>query len=77
MSNVRFTVFFLFGIAVLTCALVFLSDHSRRVATEATRNTLCTFAPEQVDAVEVRRPGGTNVVSLLRDDRGAWHLTAP
>ena len=77
MSNVRFTVFFLFGIAVLTCALVFLSDHSRRVATEATRNTLCTFAPEQVDAVEVRRPDGTNVVSLLRDDRGAWHLSAP
>ena len=77
MSNFRFTVFFLFGIAVLSGALVFLSDHARRVATEATRNTLCTFAPEQVDALEVWRPGGTNVVGLLRDDRGAWHLSSP
>lgn len=76
MSNRRFILFFLFGIVLLSGALYFLSWRSRAVASEATRNTLCTFELAQVDGLDVIR-GGTNLVSLARDDDGAWRLVAP
>lgn len=77
MNNLRFTVFFLLGIVILSAALVVLSERDRLVATEVTRNTLCTYAPDAVDALEVFRRGDTNGVSLVRGARGEWQLKAP
>ncbi|MGN0846848.1 MAG: DUF4340 domain-containing protein [Kiritimatiellia bacterium] len=76
MSNRRFIVFFLTGIVLLAALLAFLSWRSRAVASEVTRNTLCTFAPEAVDEIEIARHG-TNVVRLVRGDFGAWSIAAP
>ncbi len=76
MSNRRFIVFFLTGIAFLSALLVFLSWRARAVARAATRNTLCTLAPEAIDGVEIAR-GGTNVVKLVRGEAGAWEIAAP
>lgn len=76
MSNRRFIVFFLVGIAFLSAVLAFLSWRARAVASEATRNTLCTFPPEAVEGVEVVR-GGTNVTRLVRNEMGAWSLVEP
>lgn len=76
MSNRRFIVFFLVGIAFLSAVLAFLSWRARAVASEATRNTLCTFAPETVEGVEIVRDG-TNVTRLVRNDAGAWSLVEP
>ena len=76
MSNRRFIVFFLTGIAFLSIALAIQSWRTRVVASEATRNTLCTFAPEAVEGIEISR-NGTNVVKLVRDDAGAWSIVSP
>lgn len=76
MSNRRFIVFFLLGIALLSGALVFLSWRARVVATVATQNTLCTLPAESVVSVELVY-GGTNAVTLARVDGGGWRLTAP
>ena len=76
MSNRRFIVFFLVGIAFLSAVLAFLSWRARAVASEATRNTLCTFPPEAVEGVEVVRDG-TNVTRLVRNEMGAWSLVEP
>lgn len=77
MNNLRFTVFFLLGIVLLSAALVVQSERDRLVATEVTRNTLCTYAPDAVDALEVFRRGDTNGVALVRDARGEWLLKTP
>ncbi len=76
MSNRRFILLFLLGIAFLAWALWALSWRARVVATEATRNSLCTFALADVDGLDVVR-GGTNLVSLVRNDEGAWRLVTP
>lgn len=76
MSNRRAIAFLLAGIALLSAALALLSWRARAVASEATRNTLCTFAPEAVEGVEIVRDG-TNVTRLARDDAGAWSLVEP
>ena len=76
MSNRRFILLFLLGIAVLSGALYFLSWRTRAVATETTRNSLCTFALADIDRLEVIR-GGTNLVSLVRDDEAQWRLVVP
>lgn len=76
MSNRRFIVFFLVGIAFLSAVLAFLSWRARAVASEATRGTLCTFAPEAVEGVEIVRDG-TNVTRLVRNEVGAWSLVEP
>ena len=76
MSNRRFIVFFLVGIAFLSVVLAVLSWRARAVASEATRNTLCTFPPEAVEGVEVVRDG-TNVTRLVRNEMGAWSLVEP
>lgn len=75
MRNGRFILFFLFGSVCIGGALALLSWRSRLVATENTRDTLCTFPPESVDALEVQ-VHGTNVARLERDDAG-WRLVAP
>ena len=76
MSNRRFIFLFLLGIAVLSGALAFLSWRTRAVATETTRNSLCTCSLAEVEGLDVIH-GGTNLVSLVRDDDGAWRLVAP
>lgn len=76
MSNRRFILLFLLGIVVLSGALEFLSWRARAVATEATRNSLCTYALADVEGLDVVR-GGTNLVSLARDDEGQWRLVVP
>lgn len=76
MSNRRFIVLFLLGIALLASALVVLTWRSRVVANEATRSTLCTFAPERVDALALSW-GEKNAVRLVRDAAGAWSLVEP
>ena len=77
MNNLRFTVFFLLGIVFLSAALVVLSERDRHIATAVTRNTLCTFAPDAVDAVEVFEKGATNGISLVRDAEGEWQMKTP
>lgn len=76
MSNRRFMVFFTTGIVLLALALVVLSWRARAVASESTRNTLCTFTPESVDGIEISR-NGTNVVKLVRNESGEWGIVAP
>ncbi len=76
MSNRRFIVFFLTGIVFLLALQAFFSWRARVVASEATRNTLCTFAPEAVDGIEVSRYG-TNIVKLARNEAGSWEIVAP
>lgn len=76
MSNNRFIAFFLLGIALTSAALAVLSWRTRAVASEATRNTLCTFAPEAVEAIDISR-NGTNVVKLAKNDAGAWGIVSP
>lgn len=76
MSNRRFILFFLTGIVVLSAVLAFLAHRSREVASEATRNTLCVFSPEEVDGIAISRRG-TNVVVLARNEIGAWGIVAP
>lgn len=76
MSNNRFIVFFLSGILLTSAVLAFLSWRTRAVASEATRNTLCTLAPEAVEGIEISR-NGTNIVKLTRNDIGAWGIVNP
>ncbi len=76
MSNRHFIFLFFLGIAALSAALYFLSWRARVVATETTRNSLCTFALADVESLDVVH-GGTNLVALARDDDGAWRLVAP
>ena len=76
MSNRRFIGFFLAGIIVVSVALSVLSWRTREVANETTRNTLCTFAPESVEGVEIAR-NGTNIVKLVRNDAGGWGIVSP
>ena len=78
MRNLRSTLLLLLlGSAALAGALVLLSGRSRQVATANTRDTLCTFAPEAVDTVEISWRGSTNTISLLREEGGDWWLKAP
>lgn len=76
MSNGRFIVFFLLGIVLTSLLLSVLSWRTRTVASEATRNTLCTFAPEAVDTIEIAR-NGTNIVKLVKNDAGGWGIVSP
>ncbi|MBR6733813.1 MAG: DUF4340 domain-containing protein [Kiritimatiellae bacterium] len=76
MNNLRATVFLCAGIAVISCALYVLSFRARAVATATTRNSLCTFALDDVKSFDVVR-GGTNLVALTRGDDGAWRIIAP
>ena len=76
MSNNRCIAFFLSGILLTSAVLVFLSWRTRAVASEATRNTLCTLAPEAVEGIEISR-NGTNIVKLTRNDSGAWSIVNP
>jgi len=76
MSNRRFILLFLMGIALLSGALLHLSWRARVVATVATQNTLCTLQAESVDGLEVVY-GGTNAVALARGEDGSWRLTSP
>ncbi len=76
MSNRRFIIFFLTGIVFLLALQAFFSWRARVVASVVTRNTLCTFAPEAVDGIEVSRHG-TNIVKLARNEIGVWEIVAP
>ena len=76
MSNNRFIAFFLSGILLTSAVLALLSWRTRAVASEATRNTLCTLAPEAVEGIEISR-NGTNIVKLTRNDIGAWGIVNP
>lgn len=76
MSNRRFILLFLLGIAVMSGALGFLSWRARAVATEVSRNSLCTYSLAEVEGLDVVH-GGTNLVSLARSDEGDWRLVAP
>lgn len=76
MNNLRATVFLCAGIAVISCAIYVLSFRTRAVATATTRNSLCTFALDDVKSFDVVR-GGTNLVALTRGDDGAWRIIAP
>ena len=76
MNNLRATVFLCVGIAIIACGLYVLSFRTRAVATATTRNSLCTFALDDVKSFDVVR-GGTNLVALTRGDDGAWRIIAP
>lgn len=76
MSNRRFIVLFLLGIALLSGVLVSLAYRARTVASAATQNTLCLLRSEDIRAVELVY-GGTNTVALERVEDGDWQLTAP
>lgn len=76
MSNRRFIIFFLVGIVFISVFLAMHSWRTRAVASEATRNTLCTFESGAVDGLEISR-NGTNIVKLVRDDVGNWGIVSP
>ena len=70
MSNWRFILFFLVGIAACAAGLWGLSARERVVASDATRRVLCPVDPDTVDAVAVSARGGMRI-SLERRS-GAW-----
>ena len=75
MSNWRFILFFLVGIAACAAGLWGLSARERVVASDATRRVLCPVDPDTVDAVAVSARGGMRI-SLERRS-GAWRIVEP
>lgn len=76
MSNRRSILFFLVGIVFAVSALVLISMRSREVANINVRNSLCQFAPEKVQGMDIVR-GGTNLITIVKDESGSWRLAAP
>lgn len=75
MSNWRFILFFLVGIAACAAGLWGLSARARVVATDATRRVLCPVEPNTVDAVTVSTHGGMRLA--LERKSGAWRIVEP
>lgn len=76
MSNWRFILFFLVGIAACLAGLWGLSARARVVASAATRNVLCPIDPARIDGLSVARTGG-QTVKLTRAPDGRWRITDP
>ena len=74
MSNRRFIVFFLVGIACACLLLALLSFRGTAPAALA-RNVSVPFGPDEVDGVLVLRKAQTN--RLERTAQGGWRLTCP
>ena len=72
MSNWRFILFFLVGIAACAAGLWGLSVRARVVATDATRRVLCPVEPDAVDAVDVSAHNGMSLA--LERKSGAWRI---
>ncbi len=75
MSNWRFILFFLVGIAACAAGLWGLSVRARVVATDATRRVLCPVEPDAVDAVDVSAQNGMSLA--LERKSGAWRIVEP
>ena len=75
MSNRRFILFFLVGIAACAAGLWGLAERARVVASEATRRVLCPVDPATVDAVTVAMHGSAQLV--LERKQGVWRIVAP
>ena len=75
MSNRRFILFFLVGIAACAAGLWGLAVRARVVASDATRRVLCPVDPGAVDAVAVTMPDGTRLA--LERQSGLWRIVAP
>ncbi len=75
MSNWRFILFFLVGIAACVAGLWGLSVRGRVVASDATRRVLCPVEPDNVDAVAVSAHGGMRLALERRS--GAWRIVEP
>ena len=75
MSNRRFILFFLVGIAACAAGLWGLAVRARVVASDATRHVLCPVDPSTVDAVSVSMRGSTYLA--LERKSGAWRITVP
>ena len=75
MSNRRFIIFFLVGIAACAAGLWGLSERARVVASDATRRVLCPVDPSSVDAVTVTARDGTRMT--LERKSGRWRIVAP
>ena len=76
MSNRRFILFFLIGIAVCMFGLWGLSVRARVVASDTTRHVLCPSDPDTIDALSVN---GTNdiPVTLIKRAASKWDLVTP
>ena len=61
MSNRRFILFFLVGIAACAAGLWGLAVRARVVASDATRRVLCPVDPGAVDAMAVTMPDVTRL----------------
>ena len=75
MSNRRFILFFLVGIAACAAALWGLAVRARVVASDATRRVLCPVDPDAVDAVTVSMQDGMRL--SLERKTGLWRIVAP
>ena len=75
MSNWRFILFFLVGIAACAAGLWGLSVRARVVATDATRSVLCPVEPDSVDTVAVSAHGGARMA--LKRKSGTWRIVEP
>ena len=75
MSNRRFILFFLVGIAACAAGLWGLAVRARVVASDATRRVLCPVDPGAVDAMAVTMPDGTRLA--LERQSGLWRIVAP
>ena len=75
MSNRRFIIFFLVGIAACAAGLWGLAVRARVVASDATRRVLCPVDPSSADAVTVSTQGGMPLA--LERKSGAWRIVAP
>lgn len=75
MSNWRFILFFLVGIAACAAGLWGLSVRARVVATDATRRVLCPVEPETVNTVTVSTRGGMRLALERKSD--AWRIVEP
>ena len=75
MSNRRFILFFLVGIAACAAGLWGLAVRARVVASDATRRVLCPVDPSSADAVTVSTSGGMRL-TLERKAEG-WRIVLP
>ena len=76
MSNWRFILFFLVGIAACAAGLWGLSVRARMMESDATvRHALCPVAAETVDSVTVTLRDGSRLT--LEQKSGSWRIVEP
>lgn len=76
MSNRRFILFFLVGIAFLLGVVFSFEKKARNGVSAAARMSLCSLPVQEIESLDVFRDDGSQV-SLAKKPDGAWDLVKP